>query len=178
MASWEKANEQRLSSVHPVLRDHVNQLIQQCDSEGIHLLVAQSMRTWPEQAVLYAKGRTPDEIKNCVPKHGKDGAVTDAPPGYSSHNFGLAVDVCPFTPDGVKLDWDVSHPAWQRVLELAPTFKLAEGAKFQRWADNPHLYLKEIADDPTDAMREAYKLGGPEAAWKIVDAQLAQQAGA
>lgn len=60
---------------------------------GYEARIVSGYRSLEEQARLYAKGRTPQEIAQRVKKQGRGGAVTDAPPGTSAHNFGLAIDV-------------------------------------------------------------------------------------
>jgi len=55
--------------------------------------IVSGLRSNSEQAALYAQGRTPYEILHQVSKQGAGGTVTDAPPGASAHNYGLAIDV-------------------------------------------------------------------------------------
>lgn len=75
----------RIEDLHPCLQEKARQLIELCKAEGIEIRVTSTLRTFAEQAQLYAQGRTkPGQI------------VTRAKPGQSWHNYGLAVDVCPF----------------------------------------------------------------------------------
>ena len=55
--------------------------------------IASGLRSNQEQATLYAQGRTADEIRRQVSKRIGVDVVTNAPPGRSAHNYGLAVDV-------------------------------------------------------------------------------------
>jgi len=55
--------------------------------------IVSGLRSNSEQAKLYAQGRTQSEILNRVSLQGARGSVTDAPPGSSAHNYGLAIDV-------------------------------------------------------------------------------------
>lgn len=55
--------------------------------------IVSGYRSMAEQTRLYAIGRTPQEIAQRVAKQGRGGAVTDAWPGSSAHNYGLAIDV-------------------------------------------------------------------------------------
>lgn len=169
---WNVANQHKVAVVHPLLRVRVMTFLV---AMGAPILITQALRTWAEQAALYAKGRTSDEIANHVRKHGHGGAITDAPPGYSSHNFGLAVDLCPDDPTlaGLQLDWNVNHPLWQQLLSMAPLYGLAEGAQFRSFPDNPHFYLKELNDTPTDAMRAILANGGTlQQVWDSIASQL------
>jgi peptidoglycan L-alanyl-D-glutamate endopeptidase CwlK len=143
---------EKLSLVHPILADRVRQLFAKLKEEGYDdFIVTQGLRTWAEQNALYAKGRTaPGSI------------VTKAPGGHSQHNFGLAVDVAP--EKGNVIDWNLAHPAWQRMLALAPDFKLAEGRQWPTFPDNPHLYPVELPAT-CELFREKYTLGGMPAVW-------------
>jgi LAS superfamily LD-carboxypeptidase LdcB len=79
-----------------------------------------------EQAQLYAIGRTAEEVAAHVSKQGRDGAVTDALPGQSAHNYGLAVD---FDNPALRhlaaeigfgtVSWDPAHvewPGWRHII--------------------------------------------------------------
>jgi len=96
---------------------------------GLQGTIVSGYRSMEEQAVLYRKGRTPAEVAARVSKQGRDGAVTDAPPGSSAHNYGLAIDVeGPHQAQIVDLarqlgfgtvSWDPAHiewPRWQSLL--------------------------------------------------------------
>jgi peptidoglycan LD-endopeptidase CwlK len=133
--TWKTENESKLYLLNLKFAARVRALLAQLESEGIPVLVTQGLRTWAQQDALYAKGRTtPGPI------------VTRARGGHSQHNFGLAVDVAPddIYQAGLQLDWNVAHPAWKRILEVAPKFDLAEGAEWRTFPDNPHLYPSEI----------------------------------
>lgn len=65
-------------------------------------MVTSGLRDSAKQAALYAQGRTaPGPI------------VTNAPPGHSAHEHGLAIDVALQLPAG--LSWDTNDPAWPRL---------------------------------------------------------------
>ncbi|HVI07001.1 MAG TPA: M15 family metallopeptidase [Candidatus Binatia bacterium] len=113
-----------------------------------NLQVAQALRTWSEQDALYAEGRT---------EPGKE--VTKARGGWSAHNFGYAVDLVPEEIEPGQADWNLKHPVWQKMLQVAPTVGLAEGAQWRSFPDNPHFYLSEFPADPTDEMRAALANG-------------------
>jgi peptidoglycan LD-endopeptidase CwlK len=146
----------RLANVHPLLRTRIIQLDALIPS--VSLQVTQGLRTWPEQDALWQQGRTTPGPR-----------VTDAPAGYSAHNFGYAVDVVPEDIIPGQPDWNISHPAWQKILAAAPSVGLAEGAQWRTYPDNPHLYLQELPAEPTDAMRAQFTDGGLMEVWKAFD---------
>lgn len=142
-------SEARLAEVHPELSRRVRQL---ADMLSFPLCVTQGLRTWPQQDAIYQQGRTtPGKI------------VTNAKPGHSIHNFGLAVDVAPLI-DG-KIDWDGKDDKWMEILNRAPSCALAEGALWRTFPDEPHLYPQEVPAETNDNMRYLFTEGGLQAVW-------------
>lgn len=118
-----------LSSLWPPFAEAVVILQAYCDYYGLRGTLVSGYRSMQEQEKLYAKGRTSSEIRNRVKKQGRNGAVTDAWPGSSAHNYGVAVDV--EGPDQATIvalaaqlgfgtvSWDPAHiewPGWERLV--------------------------------------------------------------
>jgi len=140
----------RLSEVHPELSRRVQQLAALL---SFPIRVTQGLRTYPQQDTLYQQGRsTPGKI------------VTNAMPGHSMHNFGLAVDVAPLNEDG-SIDWSGKDEKWQEILAKAPSCGLAEGAQWRTFPDEPHLYPQECPANPDDHIRYLFTEGGFAAVW-------------
>ena len=100
---------------------------------GLDYKVICGTRTFEEQAALYAKGRTAPGPK-----------VTNAKPGSSMHNFGLAIDCGVFkgkvymdgsTPADAKLA-DLMH---KHASTLCAKHKLRWGGNFKSLYDAPHF---------------------------------------
>lgn len=107
-----------------------NWLVPWCDYYGLVVSVADDggFRSLAEQDRLYRLGRSPYEYQSRIKKRGTAGSVTDAPPGYSAHNYGLALDL-----DGLNaaqaveiarqlgfgtVSWDplhIEHPNWRAM---------------------------------------------------------------
>lgn len=160
----DSASEDHLSTVHPELARRVRLLAAKCDANGIVIRVSQGLRTWDQQNLLYAQGRT-------------DGGkvVTNAKGGYSAHNFGYAVDIVPgqagfpvFTPD-----WNGMDFRWQQVLMLGKQCHLAEGAEWRTFPDRPHLYPEECPANPDDNLRYIFREAGMDAVWDELKIQEA-----
>lgn len=118
-----------LGGLWPPMADAVRFLQQYIEYYNLQVSITSGYRSFEEQAALFAQGRTRSEIINQVRKRGAGGSVTDAPPGQSAHNYGLAVDL-----DGPHLayamdlarqigfglvSWDPNHiewPGWQSLL--------------------------------------------------------------
>lgn len=142
----------RLADVHPELQRRIQQLVQLLDFD---IEVTAGLRSYAEEDALYAQGRTaPGAI------------VTNAQGGYSAHNFGYAVDLVPEDVTPGQPDWNLSHPAWQKMLAAGPSCGLAEGAQWCTFKDNPHFYLQELPATPTDEMRQDFLEAGLAGVWK------------
>lgn len=90
-------------------------------------------RTWEEQAKLYAQGRSsPGKI------------VTNAKPGYSNHNFGVAVDMGVFK-NGKYLDENSpkeSEEFHRKAAEIAKKYNISWGGDWSSFKDYPHFEYK------------------------------------
>jgi peptidoglycan L-alanyl-D-glutamate endopeptidase CwlK len=142
----------KLSLVHPAARGPRASALREVERRRLRVHRHAGLRTWEEQNALYAKGRTtpgPDRHQSACG-------------GHSQHNFGLAVDVTLI--EKGALDWNLSHPGWKRMLELAPSCALAEGAEWRTFPDNPHLYPVEIPAT-CEVLREKYAMGGMRGVW-------------
>jgi peptidoglycan LD-endopeptidase CwlK len=138
--------------VHPRLAGLIRAMAENLVLQGVAIRVVQGLRTWDEQAAIYAQGRTaPGKI------------VTQAQPGFSWHNFGLAVDCVPMTPLGP--DWDSSHPAWSKMVAAGNGVGLSSGAMWRTFKDWPHFQLQSLPLTPTDYHRDAYAQHGVEGVW-------------
>jgi|SRR5581483_8050875 len=160
-------NAQRLSTLHPVLASRGHDFLEVLEAGGIEALITQGSRSWEDQARLYSQGRSiPGPI------------ITNAKPGWSWHQFGLAFDVVPLSVlQGEDLthlaaDWNVQHPAWQRMLIVGAGFHLSEGATWRTLKDYPHFYPEGLPDTPPDEIRQVFKTNGLPAVWSWAEARF------
>lgn len=125
-----------LSDLVPEVRVKCEALLVAAKQSGHPLLITQTWRTAKEQAALYAQGRTtPGKI------------VTNAPPGFSWHEFGRAFDVVFL--HGKKISYD---GPWDWVGELGESFGLDWGGRWKR-PDRPHF------EDSRLTLRQAREAG-------------------
>ncbi len=113
-----------------VLLPFLSQVTELMAREGVVVEVLSGLRTWQQQTDLYAQGRT---------KPGK--IVTNARPGSSWHNYGLAVDLGLFR-DGVYLDEKRPGEAWklyERIALIARNYGLECGIDWTTIKDTPHF---------------------------------------
>lgn len=153
----DKISEDRLRDVHPVLARRIRQMadIVAVDRPPVTLRVTQGLRTWGEQAQLYAQGRSvPGRI------------VTNAEPGHSWHQYGLAVDVVPLGLEG-QPDWNILHPIWQRLIAVGTGLGLVAGGLFRSFVDYPHFQLTgTLPVAPDVEVRETFGQSGIAGIWK------------
>ena len=147
-------SEQRLALVCPALAAKIRQMADILLEQDIQLRVTQGLRSWNEQAKLYEQGRTtPGKI------------VTNAAPGHSWHNFGLACDCLPLGAVGV--DWNSSHPQWKLMEDIGSSLGLTVGAKFRTFPDAPHFQLEgKLSVSPDEETRQIFTQGGMLAVWE------------
>jgi len=112
-----------LDDLRPEVRPLVDAFLAACSARGLDVLVTCTLRSNAEQAALYAQGRT-------APGH----IVTDAPPGESAHNYGLALDIVPMV--NGKPDWRGADPVWQQIGALGQAAGL-------EWAGEPGFPFPE-----------------------------------
>lgn len=123
--------ESVLSGLWPPFANAVREFLSLADQAGVPVTLVSGYRSMTEQAALYRLGRTLEEVRNPTHKRGQGGSVTDAPPGQSAHNYGLAVDL-----DSPQLtlvmqaaaafgfgvvSWDPDHiewPGWRQLVGL------------------------------------------------------------
>ena len=102
--------------------------LQKCLDAGINVKIITGTRTYQEQDALYAQGR------------GKTGPkVTNAPAGYSWHNFGVGWDFVVFDAKG-QPRWE--SPLMERCGEIAESLGLEWGGHWTGFQDTPHIQLK------------------------------------
>jgi peptidoglycan LD-endopeptidase CwlK len=99
---------------------------------GVTVEVISGLRSWQQQAALYAQGRT---------KPGK--IVTKARPGSSWHNYGLAIDLGLFRA-GKYLD--ASQPSLAANLyaylgQLAATHGIEWAGNWKSFPEGPHFQV-------------------------------------
>lgn len=145
------ASKQRLNKVHPELAKRVMQLITALAAEGLVIEVVQGLRTFAEQDELYKQGRSkPGQI------------VTNAKGGQSNHNYGLAVDLCPFSNGQPKWN-DLS--SFFRIGAEAVKRGLDWGGNWKKFIDKPHVQLPGLTISQCSAL---YKNGGLPNVWANV----------
>jgi peptidoglycan L-alanyl-D-glutamate endopeptidase CwlK len=114
----------RIEDLEPVTRAMCEQLM----AARPDLKLTHTLRTLEEQGHLYAKGRTlPGAI------------VTNAKPGSSAHNYGMAFDVA-FVG---KKPYPSDTSLWEAVGQAGEAVGLAWGGRWRRIKDYPHFERRD-----------------------------------
>ena len=117
----------RLNQLHPAAIPIFQNFIEAAENDlNITFRITQGLRTFAQQQAFYDQGRTtPGNI------------VTNAPPGESFHNYGLAVDLAHLVDGGTAIDW---HFDMSLLLKYAPQ-GMNWGGHFVSIKDYPHWEL-------------------------------------
>ena len=125
-----------------------------CEEAGLEVLIYCTARGMEEQSILYRQSRTLSEIKakakelsdvygrsdlakilmSVGPQSGPH--VTNAGPGQSLHNYGLAFDGVPMIHG--KPIWDVKSPLWQVYGDIAERAGLSWSGNWKGFKEYPH----------------------------------------
>jgi peptidoglycan LD-endopeptidase CwlK len=150
----------RLAGVHPELARRIAQTATALFSRGIPVTITRTggLRTFAEQATIYAQGRTtPGRI------------VTHAAPGLSNHNYGLAVDLVPLV--NGRPNWQVPLTVWQAIGGEGIRAGLSWGGNWTMVRDYPHFELP-VGLSVQQCLR-IYNQGGLPAVWAEANRRLA-----
>ena len=123
-------SEAAIATLLPAAQRLARALLEQANDgrlgPGIAVKIIAGTRTYAEQEALYAQGRTAPGV-----------IVTNAPAGYSNHNFGIAFDVGIFN-GGLYLD---DSPLYARVGQAGRELGLEWGGDWMSFPDEPHFQL-------------------------------------
>jgi peptidoglycan L-alanyl-D-glutamate endopeptidase CwlK len=120
-------SEKVIATLLPQVRPMARALVQKAAAAGISIRVISGLRSYEEQAALYAQGRTAPGKK-----------VTNARAGYSNHNFGIAFDIGVF--EGNR--YLPESPKYKAVGALGMDLGLEWGGNWKTIVDQPHFQLR------------------------------------
>lgn len=117
----------RLDDLEATFKSLAEQFLAKLEESGIKVSVTSGRRTIAQQNQLYAQGRT---LKGDI--------VTNAKGGQSPHNFGMAIDVCPYDDNG-RLWWNAPKSVWLQIGIVGKECGLIWGGDFKSITDFPHF---------------------------------------
>lgn len=121
--------EKTIATLLPDVQPFARSLVHKASANGVTIKILSGLRTYDEQNVLYAQGRTAPGNK-----------VTNAKGGFSNHNFGIAFDVGVF--EGAKYLGD--SPKYKAVGVLGMELGLEWGGNWKTMVDQPHYQLRPL----------------------------------
>ena len=127
MAEADPRSEKHIATLMPEVRPLARALVHKAAAMGLQIRIISGFRTYEEQAALYAQGRSaPGRV------------ITNARPGYSNHNFGIAFDVGVF--EGSRYLGE--SPKYKAVGALGMDIGLEWGGSWKTLVDEPHFQLR------------------------------------
>lgn len=114
-----------IERLHPIVLAKAQQFVRLAQAEGIRVKLTEGYRPPERQASLLATG------------------ATDAKPGWSFHQYGLAFDAVPL--DGLgRAWWEAPKNIWQALGRIGESLGLAWGGRWKPTAklpegDRPHF---------------------------------------
>lgn len=114
-----------IERLHPIVRAKAEQLVSLARGQGIAVKLTEGYRPPERQAELLTTG------------------ATNAKPGYSFHQYGLAFDLVPLDAQG-KAWWEPGKAVWQTIGRIGKSLGLTWGGDFRPTAklpegDRPHF---------------------------------------
>lgn len=149
-----------LNLLYPPMARKMELLAQNLIARDKHYWAISGLRSWDDQAELYAQGRTtPGPI------------VTKAKPGQSFHNFAVAVDWAhdaDTTRDGLQPTWALED--YKILAEEASKIGLEAAYYWKSFKEGPHVQLPiDRAGLSKEMLARAYANGGYKAVFQLLD---------
>ena len=128
---YDQITLERIEKAHPVLREELKELYLECNNnivpEGKRLRFSDVFRSFDEQQQLYDQGRTtPGKI------------VTNAAPGQSFHNYGLAFDIVILYGPNFRYASYAVNALWMQIVNFFKSHGYEWGGDW-KFGDYPHL---------------------------------------
>lgn len=151
-----------MNDLIPELRRKVEELLEKCALRGVEMRPYYTLRVPFEQAKLWRQSRTTEEVRGKINEFKAAGAdflafcfesvgpqngrhVTNAPPGFSWHQWGEAVD-CFWVVNG-EAEWSAAKKVndvngYKVYAEEAVNLGLEAGGYWRSLKDWPHVQLR------------------------------------
>lgn len=116
-----------ISSLDESMKPYARAFLEAAGAAGLKLTLTQGYRSKEYQERLYEQGRTtPGAV------------VTNAKPGLSKHNFGVAIDVAPLNEQGNPY-WPNDEKLWEQIGQIGESVGLKWGGRWSKFKDRPHF---------------------------------------
>jgi peptidoglycan LD-endopeptidase CwlK len=133
LGKFDARSESNIITLISKAQIEARRFLQLCKKSGKDVRIISGTRTYAEQDVLYAQGRTtPGNI------------VTHAKGGESNHNFGIAWDIGIFNNGSYSVN-DAEYIALAKLI-MPQINTLEWGGSWHSIIDNPHYQLKAVSE--------------------------------
>jgi len=133
--TYDSISIKRINTLHPQLVDSAMRVFNKARSKGIPLYIMWGTRSMGDQQVMYRYGRDlPGKI------------ITNNRPGYSAHNYGLALDFCLYW-NKVLFTWEDVYERWywrQRWLKVVFMFEEEGWDTGWRWTNFEPYHVQNL----------------------------------
>lgn len=159
------SQEVLLSGLHPCVREQIIKVLARLEEMETPCVIESGYRSYEAQQSLYNLGRTVRNPDGSSPAMPLGHIVTNAGPGFSWHNFGLAVDLTRLSKEGHKT-WDLPY---KPVGEAGKEFGFEWGGDWTTFKDLPHLQMR--FGYGLARVQEIVKAVGLKGLWDKIDQQ-------
>ncbi|MGG0657451.1 M15 family metallopeptidase [Rummeliibacillus pycnus] len=135
----------RVGAINANVRRRMEIIIKLCHKRGICVIFTQGMRSMENQAKLYGQGRSNYHYNGVDYSQPSNPIVTNANPGKSVHNYGLAIDFA-IVNESKEIIWDTKAdfnqngiPDWIEVVTEAKKLGFNWGGDWKTFQDFSHL---------------------------------------
>lgn len=128
----------KVKQAHPEVLARGIEMVQRCYDEGVYILFTDGLRTDIDQAVIYGKSRKSYVYKGVQYGKPNEKWVTNAMPGQSFHNYGLALDFVLTDATAKPVYW-TRNKQWERAASIAKDLGFEWGGDWKGFVDNPHI---------------------------------------
>ncbi|MGF7049104.1 peptidoglycan L-alanyl-D-glutamate endopeptidase CwlK [Paenibacillus sp. DS2015] len=121
----------------PAVKLGLEKLVERCYAKGVEIRITSGYRSSAQQQSIYDQGRTK------ASKAKGEKIVSNAKPGYSMHNYGLAGDFV-LTRNGYDLTADSNSNGisdWLEVVTQAKLLGFEWGGDWINFKDRPHIQM-------------------------------------
>ncbi|MFY0521039.1 M15 family metallopeptidase [Lysinibacillus sp. UGB7] len=132
----------KVKQAHPDVLARGIEMVRRCYDEGIYILFTDGLRTDIDQAKLFGQNRNNYWYKSVNYSAPNKPWATNAEPGTSFHNFGLALDFV-LTDGTAKPVFWTRNKQWERAAAIAKELGFDWGGDWPaKIRDNPHIEYK------------------------------------
>ena len=114
-----------LDELLPIVKQKAQEFLNECNKQGVHVVVTGTYRSFAEQDHIYAQGRTTPGL-----------IVTNAKGGQSLHNWRVAFDCVPVVGNTLCYNNDV---LWSKLAQIGASTGLEWGGSWVSFPDRPHF---------------------------------------